>query len=156
MNMKKALILIIFIFVCIGGVFSQEGYIKPTFSFGNISVAFNDEGYSLTAVGVDIDYINSFGLTFGLQGFMVWNSDMAETFVPVGIGYTYTANSFSVGGKVMVLSFENQGAIGGDVNGAFFINSSIGFSGGVSYYQSIGDLNDYSFFFLRLGVSARI
>ena len=156
MNRKKALILFAFVFVCISGVFSQEAYIKPTYSIGNISYAFNDDGETLTAIGVDIDYVNSFGLTFGLQGFMVWNSNIAETFVPIGIGYTYTANAFSVGGKIMVLSHQNQGAIGADLNGTFMFNKSIGITGAVSYYQSIGDTNDYSIFLLRLGISTRI
>ena len=157
MNKKWGLILAMLMIVGMGGLFAWEGsYIKPTFSVGFSNVK---EGNSESGIGygLDLDLIHSSGFTFGLQNLII-SDDRSDTdlLTAVGFGYTYTADFWSVGLKIMG-THMGDGGLGFDINGTFWASQSLGISGLFSFYT--GMIGDYSWdrlFVVRVGISARL
>jgi hypothetical protein len=158
--MKKGKIVFVsLVFMLAGsiGIFAQEngGYIKPTWSLGFVSATV--EGYSeaLAAIALDVDFINSFGLTFGLQPIMAWNGDGTFGMTNLGIGYTYTADKWSAGGKLMAVPFsEFGGGLGLDANGTYWFMEALGVTGILNLSFGLGDIN-WTIFSIRIGISAK-
>jgi len=161
--MKKTVLLAVLAMVVAGSVFAQEqgektGYIKPTWGIGFSSVTVEYGGQSdtegLFALSLDVDFVNAFGLTFGLQTLMAWNDDVpAESLANFGLGYTYNANVWSIGGKLMAVPLMN-GGIGLDINGTYWFNRNIGITGIMDIYFTASDI-DWVAFSMRAGVSAK-
>jgi hypothetical protein len=137
--------------VTAGGISAQEkrGYIKPTFGFGFAVL----EDYSGVAMSLDLDFVNSFGLTLGLQDLFVWNSDYVANPVAFGIGYTYNSEKWCAGAKLMAVPVEpaNVGGIGFDINGTYWVMENLGVTGLMDLYFP----EDHITFSMRAGVSLR-
>jgi len=165
--MKKAVLLAVFAAVVAGGVFAQEqaggrGYIKPTFGLGFAAyrTEYRNQGSNtegLFALSLDVDFVNTFGLTFGLQAVMAWSDDIPVLAMPVfGLGYTYSANVWCVGAKLMAVPLYNAG-LGFDINGTYWFSQNIGITGIMDIYFSVNDIDGYerSVFSMRVGLSTR-
>jgi len=163
--MKKKVIFVFLILVIFGTVqvFAQQdkGYIKPTFSFGVLSLnPENGSKETMPGFAMDVDFVSSLGLTFGMQIVFGWNDNIAITNFPFGGGYTYTADSWSVGGKWMAVPpiDGNSGGMGFDFNGTYYFYKDIGVTAGLSYFFSIGadDGEKWKIFGFKAGLSAKI
>jgi len=157
MNRKFCFVLLVFMLVGMGGIFAQEnsGFIKPTYSVGFAVGKMGGYSETLTALGLDVDFVNSLGITLGLQTLMAWNDDVgAEPFVAFGVGYTYTATKWDAGAKLMSVPY-GDGGIGFNANGTWWFRESIGLTGLLGHYTSLSSI-DWSIFSLRLGVSMKI
>jgi hypothetical protein len=102
-------------------------------------------------VALDIDFVHSTGLTFGLQNVMEWNNAGAELLTAFGVGYTYDAGLWCAGAKLMAVPYEN-GGMGIDVNGTYWFNESFGLTVIIDYAFSMGD-SDWSRLSARGGIS---
>jgi hypothetical protein len=131
------------------GLFAQEksAYIRPTFGFG-FAIA---DSTGLAAASADVDFVHSLGLTIGLQGLIAWNGDMAVNPAVVGIGYTYDAGKWSVGGKLLGGAILLTGAVGFDINGTWWWKENLGFTGIVNLFFP----EDFTIFSVRVGVSLK-
>jgi len=154
---KKGILGLVCAVILAGGVFAQEnnsGHIKPTLGVGFIIGEFSGQSETLTGLNLDVDFVNSFGLTFGLQNTMAWNNDMADVYNFFGFGYTYVAPQWSAGAKIMYTAMLNTGAVGLDANGTWWFMEKMGLTATMNYFFSIGDI-DWNFFGIRVGVSTR-
>ncbi|MDR3167740.1 MAG: hypothetical protein LBT93_07340 [Treponema sp.] len=144
---KQTAAAFVFGLVIIGGIFAQEkqAFIKPTFSFGFATA----EGETLAANAMDIDFINDFGLTLGLQGLFAWNNNVVANPVAVGLGYTYNAGKWIAGAKLMAVPLFDVGGVGIDVNGTYWWKENLGFTGILDLYFPKG----FTIFSLRVGVT---
>ena len=138
-------------------IFNREGsgYIKPTFSlgFGALSEGrFGGYYDAAFAIGLDVDFVNNFGLTFGLQN-IIFGRDQLGGFMltAVGIGYTFDADVWSAGGKVMFCSYGGRIGVGINANGTYWFRDNFGFTGIMNVYFP----RDTMIFSLRAGVSFR-
>jgi len=152
--MKKVFVIFIFAVIVVGGISAQEkkGYIKPTYSIG---FATADE-FSGVAMSLDLDFVNSFGLTLGLQDLFTWEGGViALNPVGFGIGYTYNGRKWSAGGKLMSAPFEalNDGGIGIDISGTYWFLENLGVTGimNIDYLTSLG----IAVFSMRAGISLK-
>ena len=153
---KIALILLLLVFMGIGSIFAWEsGYTKPTFSFG-FSNFWNGSSESGMAFGLDLDFVAFNGLTFGLQNLIVAD-DRPDTdlVTSIGLGYTFTADLWSIGAKLMITNFMDTG-VGADVNGTFWVSEKLGITGMATYFRGVGDDHDWNILTFRLGISARL
>jgi hypothetical protein len=152
--MKKVFVILLFAVMVAGGISAQEkkGYIKPTFGAGFLTA----EDISGMAVSFDLDFVNSFGLTLGLQDLMAWNDLGILNTVGFGAGYTYDARKWSVGGKLMFVPVEiiQDGGIGFDISGAYWFKENLGITG----IMDIDFLteSDVTVFSMRFGVSFKL
>ena len=158
----------IFIFIMVigtGYLFAGEessessktsSYIKPTYSVGFITGSFENESNTFTNLMLDVDFVVAGGLTFGLQNAMSWKTGIGLfNLINFGIGYTYNADGWSVGGKVMSIPNEFlDGGMGFDFNGTYWVKDNIGITGGMSILFGLG-MFDWNFFGLRVGLSAK-
>ena len=163
---KTLLILVIFAVIGTGYLFANDdsgdgsgtgsGYIKPTYNLGFTTGNF--EGYSstLTTLMLDVDFVMANGLTFGLQNAMSWESGVGLfNLTNFGIGYTYNADVWSAGVKVMSVPSEIlDGGMGFDFNGTYWFTDDIGITGGMFIGFGLGYF-DWTFFSLRAGLSAK-
>ena len=178
--MKKPVLLLVLAVVVAGGVFAQQarggGYVKPTFGFGFTSFKVEQQvnsGYppwwlwaqsttsssekqSLFAVSLDVDFVNAFGLTFGLQSVMAWDDDVAGVIdlYSFGVGYTFNASKWCAGAKLMAVPY-GAGGLGFDVNGTYWFNQHIGITGIGDFYFNLSGV-DWTIFSIRVGISARL
>jgi len=174
MKKRNCLTALVFMAVCTGGVFAHEHYIKPTLSFGGARITRRFENGSLGSdtfpllPHIDVDFVNFFGLTFGLQcGFLHWEERQddgsgsysphtetkIQTIVPFGVGYTYTTHRWSIGAKAMTFLWEGDRAFGYEINGTYwFRNRVTGLTAAFSYYDNNKESRCY---FLRGGISTR-
>ena len=173
MAKKSLLVLVLAIFV-VTGAFAQaftsilddilnregNGYIKPTFSlgFGAVSEGSSDRYFDAAfTIGVDVDFVNNFGLTFGLQnivfarGQFEHGGDRGFMLTAAGIGYTFDSDIWSAGGKVMFSSYGGRFAAGFNVNGTYWFRENLGFSGILNVYFP----RETMIFSLRAGISFR-
>jgi len=177
MKMKKTVLLLVLAMIAAGSVFAQEeqeaeqeavtpqaraektAYIKPTWGFGFSSLTlkgYNNNSYTegLFALALDVDFVTGIGLSFGVQTIMAWSNDIPATpLANFGLGYTYTANVWSVGAKFMSVPLLN-GGLGFDINGTYWFNRHIGITGIMDIYFTASDV-DWSLFSMRLGISGR-
>jgi hypothetical protein len=149
--MKKYFVVFLFAVLAAAGISAQErGYIKPTYSLGFLAA----EEFSGPAMSLELDFVNSFGLTMGLSDLFTWEGD-TWAFNPIsfGLGYTYNANVWSLGGKIMTVPFEvvGDGGIGLNVNFTYWFKESLGVTG----IMDIAHLSywDVSLFSMRAGIS---
>jgi hypothetical protein len=94
-NKKMGMVLVLAMLIA-GGVFAQDnqGYIKPTFGPGFSTGKVQGYSATLTTLALDVDFVTTSGLTFGMQDAMAWNDEVgAEPFIAFGFGYTYAFNS---------------------------------------------------------------
>jgi hypothetical protein len=155
LSMKKFVLFLVLAVIAAGGIFAQESYIKPTWGFGFASLSVSNYSETLAALSLDVDFVHSSGLTFGLQPIMVWNGDGTYPLTNFGLGYTYTAAVWSVGGKLMAIPFElGGGGIGFDVNGTYWFKETLGITGLLDLGFGVGDI-DWTLFSLRVGISAK-
>jgi hypothetical protein len=150
--MKKVFVIFIFAVAVAGGISAQErGYIKPTFSGGFLSA----DDVSGAAMSFDLDFVNSFGLTLGLQDLMAWNDLGIINSVGFGAGYTYNARKWSAGGKLLFMPLEilQDGAVGFDVSGTYWLLENLGVTG----IMDLAFLTEYdvTIFSMRAGVSLK-
>jgi hypothetical protein len=151
---KTFFVVLLLAVLVVGGISAQEkkGYIKPTFGVG----FFTADSISGAALSLDVDFVNRFGLTLGLQDLMAWNSgEGIINPVGFGVGYTYDGRKWSLGGKLMVMPFEvlEDGAIGFDINGTYWFTENLGITG----IMDIDFLTEYdtTLFSMRVGVSLK-
>jgi hypothetical protein len=147
---KRIALIFVFVALLVGGLSAQEkrGYIKPTFALGFVTLT----DFTGVALSMDIDFVSRIGLTLGLQDVFAWNSDVGvANIIPVGIGYTYGREKWSVGGKLMGVPLEllETGGVGIDVNGTYWLKENLGFTGILDLYFP----KDATTFSLRVGVS---
>ncbi|MDR1902905.1 MAG: hypothetical protein LBQ88_11565 [Treponema sp.] len=157
--MKKGKIVfvsLVLMLVCAAGTFAQErkGYIKPTFGLGFGSASGGGSSISGMAMSFDVDFVNSIGVTLGVQNIFLF-SDLGLNLHPFGAGYTYDADNWSVGGKLMAVPTSLvDGGFGFDVNGSYWFNENIGLTGIIDLYFGTAG-NGGTVFSLRVGVSTK-
>ena len=153
---KKGLLAAVLAALVMGGVFAQENsrHIKPTFGMGFFSGSFGGSSETLLANFIDVDFVNSFGLTLGLQSAMAWNDNIAEMHTFFGVGFTHVAPQWSAGLKLMSAAMINTGGLGIDANGTWWFMDNLGLTAAMSYYFNIGGIS-WNIFGLRLGISTR-
>jgi hypothetical protein len=155
--MKKVVLGLVCALVLAGGLYAQENdsrHIKPTFGMGFISSEFASQSETLTATFLGVDFVNRFGLTFGLQTLMAWNNDMADIHTFYGAGYTFVAPQWSAGVKLMAAANMNTGGLGLDANGTWWFMENLGLTASLNYFFSIGDI-DWNTFGFWIGASTR-
>jgi len=155
--MKKVVLGLVCAMVLAGGAYAQENdsrHIKPTFGLGFVSGTFDSHSENLMATFLGVDFVNSFGLTFGLQASMAWNNDTAGMHVIYGAGYTFVAPRWSAGIKLMAASEMNTGGLGFGVNGTWWFMESLGLTLALNYLFSIGG-TDWDMFGVWIGASTR-
>jgi hypothetical protein len=155
---KKLVLFSVFVLIIAGSIFSQErkGYIKPTFSVGFSVVGADNYSETLPTLSLDLDFVNSFGITFGLQNLMAWNDNMTAGLPCFGVGYTYTANIWNAGAKLMAVPFQEfGGGIGFDISGTYWLKDFIGLTGIMDIYFGLGEVN-WTMFSMRIGASIKI
>jgi hypothetical protein len=155
MNRKLLLLLLVLMAVSMGNISAQEyeGFIKPTWSAGLSMLNEGGIDYTLTRLGLDIDFVHSTGITFGLQNTMAWNDDIgAALFAAFGMGYTYDAGMWCAGAKVMAVPYEG-GGIGINANGTWWFSESLGLTVIADYYLTMSDI-DWKIVSIRAGISA--
>ena len=165
--MKKRMFFVVLILVvlCTGSLFAQEkrGFIKPTFGFGlTREMAKGGGGQNFLNFFVDVDFVNSFGLTFGLQGnFLSSMGGMGgdgfppTSFPSLGAGYTYDGGNFNVGAKVVIFGIGDFGGLGPDISATWFFHKAAGLTLDVAWIINFGD-GGGSILFAKAGVSIRI
>jgi hypothetical protein len=160
MNKKLLLLVLIVMAISVGTIPAQDygGYIKPTFSMGVSTVevenTLNSSSDSFTAVAFNVDFVNSFGLTFGLQDAMTWNDDVsAADLITFGLGYTFEAGALSVGAKLMAVPSYYKGGMGIDANATWWLGEYFGLTGIFDYFFNMGDVK-WSLLSMRFGISA--
>jgi hypothetical protein len=144
--------------IIVGGVFAQEreGYIKPTFSAGytNGEIGANSENH-FGMLSLDTNFVSSIGLTLGLQTAMLWNpNDKTYQLIAFGIGYTYNADAWSAGATALASPF-NDGGLGLNIIGTWWLNNNLGVTGLFTNYFSFGDIN-WNLLSIRFGISMKI
>jgi hypothetical protein len=155
----KRIVFLGFVFLMILSVstFAQEkkGYIKPTFGLGFGLASQDNDSINGMALSFDVDFVSSIGLTFGIQDLFLFNSDLGYNLIPFGGGYTYSAEKWSVGGKIMAVPTSSiDGGIGFDVNGTYWINQFIGVTGIMDLYFGMAG-NGGTVFSTRIGASTK-
>jgi hypothetical protein len=154
--MKKVILFLALTAIAAGVAFTQEkeAYIKPTFGIGFATGNFDDSSSTLAALGLDIDFVTAIGLTFGAQLLQAWNSDVSSgPFPTFGVGYTYTADKWSAGGKLMAVPYSS-GGMGIDGNGTWWFNKFLGVTGVIDAYFGMG-ATDWTIVSVRAGISAK-
>jgi hypothetical protein len=152
--MKKAFLFLVLTVIITGSIFAQERYIKPTLGFGFATASQDGYGETGMAISFDVDFVSSIGLTLGVQNLFMF-SDWGLNMHPFGAGYTYTADRWSVGGKLMwVPTSMVDGGMGFDVNGTYWINEYIGVTGILDLYFGLAG-NGGTVFSMRVGVSTK-
>jgi hypothetical protein len=131
----------------------KEGYIKPTFGVG---ISFFESDVNFTTLSLDVDFIASSGLTFGLQTYGAWNNNIGTySLTAFVLGYTYTASKWSAGGKLLHIPFEElYGSIGFDVNGTLWVKEYFGLTGIMDVFYGLGPI-DWRIYSIRIGISAK-
>ena len=149
---KRLLILVILAVVLAGGLFAKEGFVRAGFGAGIYHEG--DSGYSETfpMIALDVDFVNRYGLTFGLTEGMVFPDYGYTAHTPMfGFGYTYAADRFCLGAKLvgspMIL---DTGGL--NISGTFWIIDCIGISAAADFLF----FSDYLIILFRAGVSIRI
>jgi hypothetical protein len=153
---KIVFVSLFFMMVLTMGVFAQsgKGYIKPTFGMGVASASADGHTESGMALSFDVDFVNSIGVTLGVQNIFLF-SDYGLNLHPFGAGYTYTADKWSVGGKLMcVPTAAVDGGMGFDVNGTYWVNQYIGVTGIADLYFGMAG-NGGVVFSMRVGASMK-
>jgi hypothetical protein len=149
-------LILVFGTLAVGGLFAQNRsiYIRPTLSvgFGHVSVDGGGDESGI-ASSFDVDFVNDFGLTLGMQSVIVGNSDGSVTATPFGAGYTYNAAKWCVGGKFMFVptAYSNWGA-GFDINGTYWFRENLGVTGILDLYFP----KDVTAISLRVGISYKL
>ena len=133
------------------GIFAQErqGYVKPTYGFGFLTAG---DYFSGAAISLDVDFVSSIGLTIGLTNVFAWNSDMGVGAIPLGIGYTFEKNKFSMTAKLMGGYWILFGSAGIAINGTYWFRENLGFTALMDLYFP----EDLTIFSLRAGLSMKI
>jgi hypothetical protein len=154
--MKKKLVLFsVLAVLTAGSIFTQESYIKPTFGAGFSVFSGGGNSETLTTLSFDVDFVTSLGLTFGLQNDGAWNDNQTTSLTAFGLGYTYNADKWSAGGKLMHVPFESYGGgMGLDVNGTWWFKEYLGLTGIMDFYFGLGNV-EWKIFSMRVGISAR-
>jgi len=153
--------------VGMGSVFAEEAkaekesFIRPTFGIGYASVTNTKEkdakAETSTSWMFGIDFIHQTGLTIGTRQFTYemkqqgQSGTMAFTFSNFGIGYTYAAESFCVGGKAVfmpVMLLEGL-PFGVNIDGSFWVAENLGLTVMFDMYFP----KDHSIWALGLGLS---
>ena len=169
MNRKIVVLSVILVLTGAAGLFAQEAYIKPTLSAG-IAVRTLEDGavdagvgggngydghsetYLMAALGLDVDFVSTRGLTFGFHSLNAFGGEQyAFYFVSFGGGYTYTSQLWSVGAKVMGTP-HRDGGIGLDVNGTYWFSDYVGLTGIMNFYIGLGEYK-WNMFSARVGLS---
>jgi len=166
--MKKTLLIFaVIMLIGTGYLFANEessegsragsSYIKPTYNVGFTTGSFEGESNTLTSLMLDVDFVISNGLTFGLQNAMSWKSGVGlYNLINFGIGYTYNADGWSAGGKLMSVPNEFlDGGMGFDFNGTYWFVENLGVTGGMNVFFGLGEFS-WTFFGLRVGLSAKL
>ena len=148
------LILTIVVIVTVSGQ-EKQGYIKPTASIGFSSYRSDIFNYNLATLALDVDFINIWGLTFGLQSVIAWSDKEILPLNNFGLGYTYSTNRFSIGGKIIAIPITISGGIGFNINGNYWFNKYIGLTGLFDSGFSLGTLG-WEYYSIRIGVSTKI
>jgi hypothetical protein len=157
-NFNVVFLAFVFCVLVAGKTFSQEnnGYTKPTFGAGVGIFSADENTEILTIIAIDVDFVNSFGLTFGLQSAMAWNNYIAPVpLITGGIGYTYTTNKWSAGGKLMFTPSEG-GGMGGNINGTYWFIRNLGITGTIDNYFFGFSPIGYNLFSVRIGISTKL
>jgi hypothetical protein len=155
---KKLVLCSVLALIVAGGIFAQEkkGYIKPTFGIGFSVYSANNNSETFSTSSLDVDFVNSLGITFGLQNLMAWNDDLTLGLPCFGVGYTYTANIWSAGAKLMAVPLENDGGgIGFDFNGTYWFKDFIGLTGIMDIYFGLGNVS-WKIFSMRIAASIKV
>jgi hypothetical protein len=156
-NIKMVLLILVFGTLAAGGLFAQDKsiYIRPTLSagFGYVSVDGGGDDTGL-ATAFDVDFVNDFGLTLGVQSIIIGNSDGTLTGAPFGAGYTYDADKWCVGGKFMFVpgSFMSSWGAGFDISGTYWFRENLGVTGIVDLYFP----EDTTAISVRVGISYKL
>jgi hypothetical protein len=156
--MKKLIVCFVLTMVIVGGVLAQErqGYIKPTFGAGyaNCEIGVNSENH-FGMLSMDVNFVSSIGLTLGLQTAMLWNpDDEAHQLIAFGIGYIYNADDWSAGATALASPF-NDGGLGLNIIGTWWLNNNLGISGLFTNYFSFGDIG-WNLLSIRFGISLKL
>ena len=159
---KMLLVVLILALISVGSIFAQsgEGFIKSTFGFGHCQVMPDSgDNMDVNVFFADLDFVNSFGLTIGIQGVMLWGGDLDSaagvTEIPIGIGYTFARDKWCVGGKIMAAGFLVGGgakAFGFEVGGSYWFLSDLGVSTAFNMYFP----EEVTVWVLRAGISIRL
>jgi len=165
--MKKTLLVFVVLMVLgTGYLFAKEdsgkdsktgsSYIKPTYGLGFLTGSFQNTSNTFVSLALDVDFVAR-GLTFGLQNSMSWKSGVGlYNLVNFGIGYTYDADNWSAGAKIMSIPNEFlDGGMGFDLNGTYWFMDNIGATGGMNLYFGLGQFS-WTYFGLRAGISAKL
>ena len=162
--MKKiALFLVVLMIAGTVSVFAEDTdsgtpHVKPTFSFGFNSMTFGREDpETFTALGLDVDFITGKGLTMGIQNILGWKKRVGMANLNnFGLGYTYNAEKWSLGGKLMVLPNEFlDGGMGFNIGFNYWLAPDFGLTALMDIGFSMGD-EKWNTFGLRFGISTKI
>lgn len=162
--MKKRMLFVVLILVVLGtgSLFAQEkkGFVKPTFGLGLVrEMAKGGGGQNLGNFFLDVDFVNSFGLTFGLQGNFLFNTgdngSPPTSYPSIAAGYTYDGGNFNVSAKVVIFGIGEFGGLGPDIGVTWFFHKATGLTLDLAWIPNIGE-GDGSLLFAKAGVSLRI
>jgi hypothetical protein len=139
--MKKYISTLVLLVIVSTGVVFAQGSIKATYNIGFLSAFSNSVSESGMGMAFDIDFVDSTGITLGLQ----FLSSFIDGFViiPFGMGYTYDWGKWCIGTKFMgvprwwlsssmLVSADEicpWGGFGFDVSANFWLTQGIGVSG---------------------------
>jgi hypothetical protein len=156
--MKRILLFFIITAVVAVSVFAQEktGYIKPTLGVGYGSASQNGVGMmSGMTLSLDIDFVSRFGFTLGFSNIFLFD-ELGINFHPFGLGYTYTATKWSIGGKLLAVPTTHyDGGIGFNVIGTYWFNNYVGLSGIFNLFSGMAG-NGGTVYSIRMGISTKI
>ena len=162
--MKKIILFLVVLMIAgTVSVFAEDAdsgtpHIKPTFSFGFISAKEGKEdSETITALGLDVDFITGKGLTMGIQNILAWKKKVTMVNLNnFGLGYTYNAEKWSLGGKLMVIPNEFlDGGMGFNIGFNYWVAPDFGLTALMDIGFSMGDVK-WSTFGLRFGISTKI
>jgi len=103
-----------------------------------------------------VDFVSAIGLTLGFETVMEWNDNYGAddaSYYAFGIGYTYDAGKWCIGGKLMALPVFD-GGVGFNIPGTYWFNEHVGLTGIFNSYFGVGDTS-WTAFGLRVGISMK-
>jgi len=133
------------------GVSAQESYIKTTFDLGFMYASgFGGAGYFAT--GLSVEFVDTMGITYGLQTGLGLGS-FPYGLTAFGMGYTYNADVWCVGGKLMFVPV-GVGGLGINASGTYWFGYGFGVTGAMDFYFSVASGGGV-LFSMRAGISKK-